>query len=369
MEKRVTSLASFFRPSPQIRRGISSDTIRDAGGQLVWSDDLAALLWDGPELEGPQILDAALLKELGQYHSLLERLRPMGTVVPVRFGTPVSCKAEVLRLLEAERAVLEELTAEFEHKAEWDVTAQWNFALVATDMVEENQSLRDLAAKAQTAADQIRVGAEVASALAVRAEALVPRIRDTLFCLAEAHVETGPPMEGVVFQAALLMGEEKEADLDRALEELDRCFAQRVNFRCVGPLPPHSFATADIHRPRFSDVDRARRRLGLGPTATRQEIQDVFRRHALQTHPDHCPGDPDAQARFDELKQAYDVLSDYCRAGTGTRPYCTDEVCSFRRADVEAAARIVLSWRGHSCPRMEWRADTNVCPTEVTPGG
>lgn len=50
-------------------------------------------------------------------------------------------------------------------------------------------------------------------------------------------------------------------------------------------------------------------RLGLSPTATQDEIRRAYRRLARKTHPDRNP-EADAEARFQEVKEAYEVLSD-----------------------------------------------------------
>ena len=50
--------------------------------------------------------------------------------------------------------------------------------------------------------------------------------------------------------------------------------------------------------------------LELEPSATAAEIRKAYRRLALIYHPDKKPNDPYANARFTEIKEAYEVLSD-----------------------------------------------------------
>lgn len=50
--------------------------------------------------------------------------------------------------------------------------------------------------------------------------------------------------------------------------------------------------------------------LGVGPDASTEEIKRAFRRVARLTHPDANPDDPEAEARFREAAEAYEVLSD-----------------------------------------------------------
>lgn len=50
--------------------------------------------------------------------------------------------------------------------------------------------------------------------------------------------------------------------------------------------------------------------LGVGRNATAEELKRAYRKLARQYHPDRNPGDKQAEGRFKEVQQAYDVLSD-----------------------------------------------------------
>jgi curved DNA-binding protein len=67
--------------------------------------------------------------------------------------------------------------------------------------------------------------------------------------------------------------------------------------------------------------------LGVNRNASDEEIKQAYRRLARKYHPDVNPGDPKAEARFKEINEAYQVLSDkeqrakYDRFGSDFRRY------------------------------------------------
>ena len=66
--------------------------------------------------------------------------------------------------------------------------------------------------------------------------------------------------------------------------------------------------------------------LGVSKSATPEEISKAYRKLARQHHPDRNPGDKQAEARFKEIQNAYDVLTDpkkkamYDQFGTDVPP-------------------------------------------------
>lgn len=49
--------------------------------------------------------------------------------------------------------------------------------------------------------------------------------------------------------------------------------------------------------------------LGVSKTAEEREIKKAYKRLAMKYHPDRNQGDKEAEAKFKEIKEAYEVLT------------------------------------------------------------
>lgn len=77
-----------------------------------------------------------------------------------------------------------------------------------------------------------------------------------------------------------------------------------------GKLLPGLFTPQDIESCKMADKRDFYDVLGVSRSASDEEIKKAYRRLAMKHHPDRNAGNKDAENKFKEAKEAYDVLSD-----------------------------------------------------------
>jgi hypothetical protein len=313
----------------------------------VPNDGLSAIVSASPltDYRGLDRLEAA--RYLVAHQRVVEAVMEQSPLLPVKFGTVLPDVSWVSRMLDQAGHLLRTTLDTFARLMQMEMVVLWNLAEVFQSIGQEKEIVR---LKAQAAAhplaiseaDRVGLGRLVQASLERRRAALCQRMLASMRDIT-LDIVTNPLMDdSMVVNLALLVARSRQAVLYQRLDELDEEFDGRLNFRCVGPLPPYSFATVEVQLPCFEQVNRARCQLGLAETASPPDIRRAYRRLAAQLHPDHNRQDPYAQTRMTELTQAYRLLSAYAERNA---PACapTDAVgaqCHFDRPMVEQTVLI-----------------------------
>jgi hypothetical protein len=163
--------------------------------------------------------------------------------------------------------------------------------------------------------DQMKVGVLVKKHLDKKKEMFADQIQITLGQIAEDFRMHDLMDDKMVFNSAFFINRDRQKEFEQKVDQLNDEFEDKLNFRCVGPLPPYSFYTLEVKKPQFEEIDWARKKLGLKDDfITAVEIKKAHRRSALTCHPDKNQDTPDIERKFDEMTRAYKVLLDYYRA-------------------------------------------------------
>lgn len=315
--------------------------IGDGGGEVytIPYQEAAGVVSDAPAVDFSCLLKETLAQFLVKHQAAIEQVMKTHTVIPVKFGTFVEDGEGVKGILRHGYPRLQALLGQMEGKIELEVVATWRdvkqeLVTISQEDPKIRQFKEEIAKRPPEGGlqDRIAIGAMLKEAMDQKRQQLQLQIYEFLKAKAERLQPHDLMNDEMIINCACLIGRERQAQFDQALHDLDARFQGRMNFRCVGPLPPYSFSTIEIKRADPAAIERAKVLFGLGEEASVDEIQEVYRRLVRERHPDTVPGDPAAGERFEELQAAYRVLMEYCQG----------EKASFRQEDLKGSFIVAL---------------------------
>ena len=288
----------------------------DGGNVRAVSDDgIGIVASHATRIPFAEVAPEKTLQYLAQHQRVLERVMLDSPVIPLKFGTYADDEGQVLEILRVGRNEFAGALDKYADKVEVDLAAVWGNLKSVLAEIASDQAV--VSAKAQignqaqaTTAQRVRIGQLVKELLDQKNKAIAERLLVALRTKWRNIVVNPTRDDSAVLNAAVLIDRAEEAKFDRILDQLDRCYDSRINFRRVGPLPPYSFATAEIKTVQRSRLDAARRALGLGESASFAEIKAAYRRLLQQVHPDRNT-DPQAADSLKDISAAYRLLEEY----------------------------------------------------------
>ncbi|MBU2572792.1 MAG: GvpL/GvpF family gas vesicle protein [Elusimicrobia bacterium] len=284
--------------------------------------DISAVVSDA-EIAGYTSQDKEILvRQLLKHQRVIEGIMPRHSVIPMQLGLFARDQNEVLEILAGGYTLIKEVFAAGSGKIEIDVAAVWrDFSAALQEAGGEKEIVafkKELLAKPEgvTPEDRIKLGSMVKQALDNKREQYAGEILRGLKSVslaAKTHELMGDTM---VLNTAFLLNKAGRADFEKEVERLNTNFGEKLNFRCVGPLPLYSFYTLETRKLKFEEVESARKKLRLsGGPVTGAEIKKAYHETAFSCHPDKNPDCPGVEKEFHELASAYKFLKDCCRNG------------------------------------------------------
>jgi hypothetical protein len=304
-----------------------SQTELAGGGEIfnraytISFQDIAAVVKDSEIVDYSHMPNDKLARLLVSHQQLIEKVMTKHTIIPMRLGTFVEGDKEVEQILVRGYRTIKDIFERVQNTIEVDIVAtlsDFNSFLQEVSEEEEIKTLKQslLSRKGGvTADDQMKVGVLVKKHLDKKKETLANQIQTALGQIAQDSKAHDLMDDKMVLNTAFLIGRNRREEFEQKIDRLNDEFEDKLNFRCIGPLPPYSFYTLEVKKPQFEEIDWARRKLGLkSDFITANEIKKAHRRIALTCHPDKNPGVPDIEKKFDDMTKAYRILLDYYRA-------------------------------------------------------
>lgn len=287
--------------------------------RIIRGGALAAVVGAAPPIDFRALSREDAVRYLLAHQRVVETVMRNSAALPVKFGTTLPDEAAVIGMLVRGATVLAPPLAELSQHVQVELIVSWNIDDIVREVAAEDAIVRlkgEIAVQAGGASNDQRlaIGKLVKESIDRHRECCRSRIVTTVRSIAADVVENALMDDRMIANLALLLAKDASHALDRRLAELDKEFGERLHFRCIGPLPPYSFATVEVNLPSFEAVDRARRVLSLGESAGLAEIKSAYHRQIRQVHPDLTAAAPAEEGDATRLTDAYKTLMNYAEA-------------------------------------------------------
>jgi hypothetical protein len=287
--------------------------------QIIRGEALAAVVSAAPPIDFAALSRDDAIRYLLAHQRVVETVMRSSAALPVKFGTTLPDEAAVVSMLVRGATVLAPPLAEHSQHVQVELIITWNIEDILRDVAAEDAVVRlkgEIAAQADgaTGDQRLAIGKMVKESIDRRRELCRSRIVTAVRSIAADVAENALMDDRMVANLALLLAKDASDELDGRLAELDKEFGELLHFRCIGPLPPYSFATVEVGLPSFEAIDGARRALSLGESAGLSEIKSAYHRQIRQVHPDVKTAAPAEEIGAARLTDAYKTLMKYAEA-------------------------------------------------------
>jgi hypothetical protein len=195
----------------------------------------------------------AAAQEVRAHWRVLEEASKNATILPIRFGTVLESDDAVrARLLEPNGYNLSALLKEVDGCVQLTIKGDYEEEALLREVLQTSPAVAALRGRiralpeAASYYDRIRLGELVAAEVTRRRQDDTRQALATLQPLAVAAKEEEPTHPNAAFNLAFLVAREKQPAFDKKVGTLVGELGSRVAIRYVGPLPPYSFAEADL---------------------------------------------------------------------------------------------------------------------------
>jgi len=329
----------------------SGKSIRQAQDKIFQSAytisfrDVSAVVSDSEIIDYSHTSKDTLARLLVSHQQVIEKVMANHTIIPMRLGTFANDDEEVTQILNKGYRTIKDIFEIIKNCIEIDVVATFSDFDSFLQEISQDEQIKQLKQSllskkgGVTVDDQMKVGVLIKKQLDKKKSEFANEIQTTLNEITD-NFKAHDLMDGkMVLNTAFLMNASRRKDFEQRVDHINNKFEEKLNFRCVGPLPPYSFYSLEVKKPRFEEIDWARKKLGLtDDLITASKIKKAHRRLALTCHPDKNPNTPDIEKKFDDMTRAYRILLDYYRASNQTEE---TEGCYFSEEAFEKNAMLI----------------------------
>lgn len=275
-----------------------------SGVSLVEVGNVSAVV--GPETRWRMFRSAEHnnLTRLQHYQTVLETVMEDTAILPARYQTVLPGREAVCTLLAQHGHRLIKPITDYGHLIEIEVIVDWDLnEIVKTILSKDGLDTSRLGRTSHGMATALQ------QEIATRRETLSRYIRHALKAISVDISDVRDPDPGVVTRHVLLLERDRDSDLFLLLREIDKSGIGKLRMRCIGPLPPCSFASVEVWVGDHEMVENARMNLKLNPIVEKGDIRRAYHSAIKQLHPDLNNVVSGTVDEINAIRDSYELLS------------------------------------------------------------
>lgn len=240
-------------------------------------------------------------------------------LIPMRLGTIVNSKEEVIKILANGHALVIDTLNKIENMTEIDLVVTWaDFSNTLNEIAGHPEiiAMKDDILKNTdmlSQIDQMKVGMLVQEKVKEKNTKVETNILDSLSSISLDIKSHEVMNDEMVANSAFLINRNKKEKFEQIIDQLDEEYKGLLNFKLVGPLPCYSFYTIEVKELDQENVAQAKIELGLTIETSDSEIKRAYQEKAKEFHPDANQGNHNKE-NFNRINKAYHTLLEYSEA-------------------------------------------------------
>ena len=240
-------------------------------------------------------------------------------LIPMRLGTIVNSKEEVIKILANGHALVIDTLNKIENMTEIDLVVTWaDFSNTLNEIAGHPEIIAmkdDILKKTDTLSqiDQMKVGMLVQEKVKEKNTKVETNILDSLSSISLDIKSHEVMNDEMVANSAFLINRNKKEKFEQIIDQLDEEYKGLLNFKLVGPLPCYSFYTIEVKELDQENVAQAKIELGLTIETSDSEIKRAYQEKAKEFHPDANQNNHNKE-NFNRINKAYHTLLEYSEA-------------------------------------------------------
>jgi len=261
-----------------------------------------------------------LLNKLLEHQKILEKIMQKQFILPAKFGTTLENEHDVIAVLSQYFPSLKSGIAEMKDYIEIDVVVTWDTTAEVKKIAEDDDEIKKLKLKVEKLPQTergkkiIEVGMRLEEKLDEKRKGIEKVIFDTLKTHCIDRVDHDRLEDRMVINSSFLLKKAVEPTFFDVIDKLDQKLDGTLRFKCISPLPPHSFKTIVINKINPHELKEAMNLFDVTTKTTIEQLKEKNRQLIKKMHPDKTRK-ADSAAEFDKLNKSYKLLTSMLHSG------------------------------------------------------